>query len=209
MDILSFLPEAILYIVCGYLFLQGFYWASDQRFNFFSETGFTVILCVGYISVNILSLIPFLNTGESDNSYRNIAIVIICLISGLCASHLRNYINKKINQSESFFGRNRSFSGSFWYDHLVDDPDKPVWLFLVSYERKYILEGVLLFLDEDKENPYVKLGYFKKHSLEWETLEDCFQNNEKMNIIVNLAEFDEIMVKYVDGSSKIIPLNVK
>lgn len=209
MDILSFLPEAILYIVCGYLFLQGFYWTSDRRFTLFSEAGFTVILCVGYISVNIIGLIPFLNAGENDNGYRNIVIVIICFIVGLCLSFLRNYINKRISRSESFFGRNRSFSESFWYDHLVDDPENPIWLFLVSYEGEYILEGVLLSLDEDKENPYVRLGYCKKHSLEWETTEDRFKDNEKINIIVNLAQFDEILVKYADGSSKIIPLKVK
>lgn len=201
-DLFNILPQIILYLTSGYIFLCGYYLCTDRRFDFLSDISFSVMLVIGYLVDTVALSIPY-NFGFTDKSIRNLILVCISFLCGAIIAIIRNKSDEKISKFLIKHGRRKSSSKLFWYN-ILDDKDKPMWIRLTSIERKYILDGVLISLSETEENPYLLLGYCKKYNLEGNPLEkeNVDSKDKYVQKIVRPDWFDEITIFYVDGSSK-------
>ena len=201
-DLFSILPRAILYLASGFTFLCGYYLWSDRRFDFFSDISFSVMLVIGYLVDTIVLAIPY-DFGFADKSIRNLSLVCLSFVCGMIIAIVRNGSGSKLSKFVIKHGRRKSSSEFFWYD-ILDDKDRPLWIRLANFDKKYILDGVLLSLSETQENPYLLLGYCMKYDLDGKPFEKENVNSEDRYIqkIVRPDSFDEITVFYADGSSK-------
>jgi len=206
-SLFKILPDAITYLASGFACIAGFYFIVDRRFDFFSEISFSVILVLGFACTNFLQALPtsFVIT---DIYIRNVLIFITSCVIGLLAAIIRNTIGKRVNEFIIEHGRRKTSSSSFWYDRL-DVKEKPIILRLVNYEQKCILQGVLLSIDEAKENPYLLLGYCRKFDLDGHTLDEQYASDEKVQCVVRADIFQEIYLIYDEESDCRVPLNPK
>lgn len=193
-ELLKILPDAITYLASGFAFIAGFYFIVDKRFDFFSDISFSVMLVLGFVCTNGLQAIP-VPFVISDIYLRNILIFLISGIIGLVVAFITNTAGVRANKLVLKLGRRKTSSSFFWYDRL-DTKDKPTWLRLISYEHEYMLQGVLLSLDEAKENPYLLLGYCRKYDLDGTPIEDQYAENEKVQCVVSADAFQEIYLIY-------------
>ncbi len=206
-DLFSILPEAILYLACGFSFIFGFYLLIDRRFDFFSEVGFTIMLVIGFLNVNIIGALPSPFVLKSS-SLRNVLLVIVVFVIGAVIAIIRNIVGENISNFIIKCGRRKTSSGLFWYD-ILDKKDKPIWVRCVNMEKDYILQGVLLSLDEKNENPYLLLGYCSKYDLNGHLIDNQYQNDDRVQFIINPDDFDEIILIYDENSMKKIQLNIQ
>lgn len=202
----AILPDAIIYLASGFAFIAGFYSLIDKRFDFFSEIGFTVMLALGFVCTNLLQILPkpFVIT---DSNVRGVLIVIASGCLGLLTALIRNVFGKRASLFIIKYGRRRTSSKLFWY-YLLDEKDKPVWLRLRNDEGNYILEGVLLSLDEADENPYLLLGYCRRLDLDGALAADDCASKSNVQYVVRADSFNEIQIIYDEKSSKCVDLKI-
>lgn len=205
-DLFAILPEAILYIASGFAFLCGFYLLVDRRLDFFSEISFWIMLVIGFVCTNIMR-IPNIDTSDMNVGLKNIIVLCGSFVAGIVIAGVQKVGGDKINRLVIKMGRRKSSTAFFWYE-LLDKKDKPIWLRLKNIEKGYVLEGVLLAIDEAKENPYLLLGYCKKYDLEGKLLENEYAESERVQCVVRADSYDEIVVIYDEQSEKIVKLDI-
>lgn len=128
------------------------------------------MLVLGFLINTIVLAIPY-DLGLRNIYVRDCVLVVFSFVCGVVSAFIRNYCAPKLEKYLTKSFRRKTISESFWYN-ILDDPRKPVWLRLTNLEKKYNLDGVLLELSEDKENPYVLLGYSQKYDLEGNPMVD-------------------------------------
>lgn len=205
-SLLSILPEAILYFASGFLFVCGFYFFIDRRFDFFSDVSLSIMLVIGFAITNILRAIPK-NFHFPNEFVRNISILSLSLVFGIVVAATRNKLAPYISNFTIKIGRKKTASINFWYD-ITDSPQKPVWIRLTSFEKNYILEGILFSLSEEKENPYLRLSNYIEYNLDGDILDDTNFEKDNVQIIVRPDNFDKIMLTYDENSSQCVHVNI-
>ena len=211
MYLFDILPAVILYLTSGFAFLCGLYLWIDRRFNLLSDVSFTIMLVIGYLLDTIVRVIPFpKNIQFTNEKLRNLILVIVSCICGMIFAFLQNKIGTPIISLVIKMGRRKTLSESFWYN-VLDEKDKPMWVRLVSYNNKYVLEGVLLSLAESEDNPYFLLGYCKKYNLDGTPIENenVNSNDKFIQKVVRPDSFDELTLIYSKDSLKAVELNVE
>lgn len=167
------------------------------------------MLVLGFLINTIIYVIP-INIRVQNEYIENIFLIVVSFLIGMLAAIFRNTIGSKI---ESFIinkcQRRKTFSESFWYD-ILDEKEKPIWLRLTNLEKAYVLDGVLVKISEEKENPYILLGYCKKYSLDGVPAlkENINSEDGYIQKIVRVDSFDEITVFYEENSQKKITLEI-
>lgn len=181
----------------------------DDRFDFLSEISFSIMLVLGFLINTIVLAIPY-DLGLRNIYVRDCVLVVFSFVCGVVSAFIRNYCAPKLEKYLTKSFRRKTISESFWYN-ILDDPRKPVWLRLTNLEKKYNLDGVLLELSEDKENPYVLLGYSQKYDLEGNPMVDDNVNSMDGHIkkVVRVDSFDEITIFYDEKSEKTVELKIK
>lgn len=208
MDILlKILPEAILYLASGFLFICGFYLLVDRRFDFFSEIGLVIILIIGLGITNPLRTI-LTNFDFLSDFTRHLIILAASLILGILIAIFRNFLGPHMRRFTFKLGRSKTSSDNFWYD-IPDLKSKPVWVLLRNNKDKYILEGVLLSISEDKTNPYLLLGYYKRRDFNYNEIDYDFSKKKNYQLVVRPDSFDEILLIYDEDSSKCVDLDIR
>lgn len=204
--LLNILPEAILYFASGFLFICGFYFLIDRRFDFFSDVGLSILLVIGFAITNASGAIP--KPFHFPNEFtRNICILLISFLIGIIVAFTRNKLAPYISNFTIKIGRKKTASINFWYD-ITDSPQKPVWIRLTSFEKNYILEGILFSLSEEKENPYLRLSNYIEYNLDGDILDDTNFEKDNVQIIVRPDNFDKIMLTYDENSSQCVHVNI-
>lgn len=205
-ELLELLPQVMLYLASGFAFISCFYFFTEKRYDFFSEISFWIMLVWGFLLSNIIKSLP--NIFNIDNEkIKNIIVISLSACIGIVIGVLRNYIEEMGNQSLIGLGRRKTFVKSFWYSIL--DYGKPVTVRLKKEKQNTILEGVLIRISEDDENPYLLLGYCMKYDLMGRCLDKRYKKDKSAQMIVRPNEFDEIILIYSEGSSKIIELKLE
>lgn len=205
--LLNILPEAILYFASGFLFICGFYFLIDRRFDFFSDVGLSILLVIGFAITNTSRAIP--KPFHLPNEFtRNICILLISFLSGLVVAFIRNKLAPHISKFTIKIGRRKTSSINFWYDIIEDDPEKAVWIRLTSFEKNYIIEGILISLSEDRENPYLLLNNYIEYNLDGDIIDDTNFKKDNVQIIVRPDNFDKVMLTYDENSSKCVHINI-
>ena len=205
-DIYAILPDVLLYISCGFLFLQGYYLIVDQRFAFASETGLMITLIVGFLELNLFD--GFNLSNIIKNPYiLNAIIVFSSFLIGMIVAVLKNIIIKFAENVAFSLGRKKTSSSNFWFD-VLDPKNKPMWIRLMKNDERTILEGVLLSLDEKEDNPYMVLGYFKKYDFNGNELINEYSSLKYAAIVVRPDDYDEIIIMYDHESEKNVSLTV-
>ena len=208
-DLFEILPTAILYLACGYIFLCGFYLLLDDRFDFLSEISFSIMLVLGFLMNTIVLAIPY-DFGLRNIYVRDCVLVVFSFVCGVVSAFIRNYCAPKLEKYLTKNFRRKTISESCLFK-IIYFTRKPVWLRLTNLEKKYNLDGVLLELSEDKENPYVLLGYSQKYDLEGNPMVDDNVNSMDGHIkkVVRVDSFDEITIFYDEKSEKTVELKIK
>ena len=92
--------------------------------------------------------------------------------------------------------KSRSIVKNFWIG-LLDDTDKAVQLRFINYNNDIVIEGFLLRLSEEEENPYLLLG----HCIRYDLIGNIKSEDDKYTqMILKPNDFDEISISYCDRS---------
>ena len=231
-ELFKLLPLIIGYLACGAAAVLGFCFLYEKRYNFFSEISLWYILIFGYVLFEVFDLIPtpswqwlikIINkfSAQQLTIVKNGSFCLLSALTGFIVSAVRNiyifYIrnrNTKKNTKEkthrSFVVclkgmRRRTNQSNFWLN-LLDDVDKPVQLRLINYEKDLVIDGFLLSIGEEEQNPYIALGYCKRYNLKKDPYSE--DKDEYHQVIVKPDDFDEVTIIYRKDSRKPIPLNI-
>lgn len=204
--LLNILPEAILYFASGFLFVCGYYFLIDRRFDFFSEISLSIMLVIGFAITNLLRAIP--KPFHFPNMFcRNICILAISFGVGFILAFIRNKLGPYMSRFTIMLGRRKTMSNNFWYD-IPDKKDKPVWVRLTNFDKKYVLDGVLISLSEEKENPYLLLGRYIKYDLKGNVIDTENSDKDNVQMIIRPDNFDEVVLIYDQNSSKCVHVDI-
>ena len=165
------------------------------------------MLVIGFLNVNIIGALP-LPWVLTRSSLRNVLLVIVAFVSGVIIAVIRNRVGENISNFIIKYGRRKTSSGLFWYD-ILDKKDKPIWIRCVNIEKNYILQGVLLSLDEKNINPYLLLGYCSKYDTSGNLIDAQYQNDDRIQFIINPDDLNEIILIYDENSTKKIHLSIQ
>lgn len=194
--ILEALPEYILCIVYGFIFIRLFRYigslknASDYQHTIWES------LIVGFVLKKIYSLIPFsINQGID-------IIVLIALTAILSTIASKIYSSSKVDKMLRFFHIYRNRHVYIWQD--IIDPDYATVVECTNPVTKETYIGTLICCEDFTNQPYIIINNYEY----WEDYNDekTYQDhrgNPQMTALINTAEFTRIYPQYIEGSSKI------
>lgn len=204
-ELFSILPNIIVYLASGFLFLLGFYLLCDKRFDFLSDISFTIMLVIGFIITTGIKEAPF-STQKLSADAKTLIIIVISFCIGGVISFLKNYFGSRVAEILIGIGlRKRTSTNAFWYE-VLDKNDTEMGIRLVSYEKQIILQGILLSLDETTDNPYLLIGRCSKYDIKGRLIDNSEENLGNVQCVVKADDFDLIYLLYDEDSIKTIQI---
>lgn len=202
-ELIDFLPEIIWYLADGFAVIMGIYFFHEKRFRIFSDVSFWAMLIAGFVCCNIghalynvlKQILPLLS--EGGTLWKNIVLFVICFAVGVFVSWFRKVHGEKIGKC---LGRSKTVSENFW-NTVLNYEGKTVTLRLKNYNGNRIVQGRLIFINEDDENPYFVLDHCIRYDLNG-VVDDESENCKDVRVIVRSKDFDEISAIYQPGKQQ-------
>lgn len=183
-DLFVILPEAILYIIYGFLFIQVYRLKVVSPKSDGPENTLISSLVVGFMIYKAMEVIHL-----TTKSYYMLIICVICIIGGyICASiymsnGVQKFINKKLNIHKTF--------DTYIWD-VVTSEKEPIMIRIRTQDDEYI-EGFVNLAEENTDDPHLTIGNYIIYKM----------NDSNRNIIVSarpneLLMFDLKNAKYYE-----------
>jgi hypothetical protein len=188
------LPNLILYIASGFVFIKIFNFVSISKTSENFEHMLLKSLITGFILKNIVSIIPFRFT-ESINI---LGYLFICSISAYFIAMFYNsdefkVLLKKINI--------RRTTNEFIWDDIIDKKNS-IWVRAISNDLDLDYYGVCVLVEDYQRYPQVVLSNYIKRTLDGVEIEDCYNKPEK-RVIIDTSKFNYIELIYNKDSENI------
>lgn len=194
--LIELLPQLIVYIVLGFIFLRIFRYMctiknSDEYEHIIWES-----LMVGFVLKHCYAIIPF-----SINYTVDIIGMIITtiIIAGITA---KGYSSKKLDRILQRIGIHRTRNKCIWKD--IEDPDFIITADVMNPSTYEAYHGVIVYYEEFERQPQIVLNHYQYWE-DWhkdETKMD-FANDPSKIVLVDTTQFSRITISYDKNSSKI------
>lgn len=189
-ELAEILPQIIIYIVTGYVFLKTFHFVALKQNEMDVEHILTTSLVIGYVFWSIAYIIPFSISYEIDA----IGIVLSALVLG--------YIFGRIIRSKQVIKlldllKIRDTGNKYFWDDLMDDTY--AMKAKISYENM-IYEGMLHNYESYSNDPHIVLGAYVIKNSEGKAVKNYSEDNSRI-IILNISNAISVEVIY-DKESK-------
>ncbi len=182
-DLFKLLPDIIIYLIGGYLFITIYRFVSyKDRINDV-EHFLLSSLTVGFIIKNVL-------TKFNQNS--DLVYIVICGITAYLLALLNSFLNtndKIINVLQTL-RINRTNTPNIWYDFLPPI-SKAIVLKLTDTDNEICYVGCCTNVEEGEHQPFIVLSRYRKQKITGEILIDCSNDTESC-VILNTENFSSI-----------------
>lgn len=194
--ILEALPEYILCITYGFIFIRIFRYICSLRNASDYQHIIWESLIVGFVLKKIYLVIPFSVSPEADI----IGSMILTAVLSVIFSKI--YSSAKVDKILRFLHIYRNRHVYIWQD--IIDPKYATIIECSNPNTKEMYIGTLICCEDFTNQPYIILNNYEY----WENYDDentyhDHRGNLKMTALINTAEFTRIYPQYIDGSSKI------
>lgn len=178
------MPQIIIYIITGYIFLKTLHFVSLKENSADIEHILIGSLVTGYVYYKIMNLIPFSIGKDADN----IVIVISAVLSAYIIGQMLN--SQFMIKIYDFF-KIRNTSKRFLWDDIMDNTQP---MKMVVYYEKFKYEGYLHTFESYSNAPKIVLASYiitYKNKI----IDDNSHNTTKI-IILDSNKVDKIEVIY-------------
>ena len=192
------LPNYIIYIILGFLFLRVFkYMCTLKNSNEYEHVLMESVL-VGFILKQFYDLFPSINDAI-DIIGMTIATIIIAVIFA------KFYSSKFIDKILCMMGVHRTRNKYIWKD--IEDPDYRIVADVFNPDTNEAYHGVVIYYEEFKEHPQIVLNYYQYFE-NWHNgkVTMDFSKNPNKVVIVDTEQFSRVTISYDKNSHKIKPL---
>lgn len=193
------LPNFIIYIILGFLFLRVFkYMCTLKNSNEYEHVLMESIL-VGFILKQGYNLIiPSIN-----DTIDIIIMIIITIIIAILFAKL--YSSKFIDKFLYMMGVHRTRNKYIWKD--IEDQDYRIVVDVFNPDTNEAYHGVVIYYEEFKEHPQIVLNYYQYFE-NWHNgkVTMDFSKNPNKVVIVDTEQFSRVTISYDKNSHKIKPL---
>lgn len=194
-ELLSILPEIIIYLVTGFVFIKTFHFVALKQNTTDVEHILTSSIVIGYIYCKLASFIPFSISYEVDT----IIIIVSALVMGyLIAKALRcKYIIEILD-----FLKIRDTGNLYFWDDIMDDK-YPMKLSIEYNNVTY--NGMLHNYESYSNDPHIVLCSYVAKDQNDNIIED-FSNDNTRIIMLDSAKASKINVIYYKDSDECVDL---
>ncbi len=187
-SIISILPDIMIYLVSGFLFIRIFSFVSTtKRTNDYQHIIVKSVI-VGYILKYIGSMIPALTSVYALNILGFLGIC--CVLAYICA---RVYTSKWFYSILRLIGIQNTLNDELWVDI---EGDKSVWAEIYSHETNEYYFGLVCLSENFKDNPKIVL---KRYAIFKDTNDDPikdYNNDPCKRILIDTSKCDVIKLTY-------------
>ena len=185
-ELIDILPQIIIYIVTGYVFMKTYHFVALKQNSDDIEHILTGSLVIGYIYYKIANMIPITISDEVDNA--------LIVLSALCLGYLFAILfrQKKIILYILDFLKIRDTGNIYLWDDLMDNK-YPMKAF-ISYGDK-IYEGMIHNFESYSNNPHIVLASYVIKDNQGNIIED-FSEDETKVIVLNTEDSQSVCLEY-------------
>lgn len=184
--LISELPNIILYIVSGFLFVRIFHFVALKDNSNEIDHILSSSLVIGFIIVKIMNFIPWSLSKEIDT----LGIVLTSCIIGTISGKI--YISGIIDKICDKLRIPSTINKYIWND-LVDK-DYPIKV-SVQMDDDRIYSGYVHYIEPYNNTPMISLAGYK--------LENQKSKKDNAVILLNLANAKRVEIEYYSESSKV------
>lgn len=188
-DLFEILPDIIIYISSGYLFVFTFSFISLRKKVEDIDGVFVISLVVGFILKSLLCAIVRVRFSFYVNI---VGFLIFCAILGCIVGYIVE--NKYFRQLLLKTRINRSVHENIWHD-IMDVDKKTMWIRAVSNEKNQVIIGILVLVEEFQRYPILLLQQYQMYDLEGNLIEDYLEHANRQ-ILIKSEYYDTIDVVY-------------
>lgn len=194
-DLFEILPDIILYVATGYLFILIFSFISLRKKMEDINGIFCSSLAIGFVLKAILCTIVKIRFSYYVNI---VGLLAFSIILGVALGY---FINSKLcNRILKKLHVNRSVNQNIWHD-IMDIDKKTMWIRAVSREREQVIVGILVMVEEFERFPQLLLQQYQVFDLEGDLIED-YTANANQQILIKTEDFESIDIVYDLKSSQ-------
>lgn len=192
-DLVTLLPEIILYIVLGYLFIHSYKFTRILKNANEYQHIFTESLIIGFVLRNIYALIPV-----SLGLYIDIVVMIISsIIIGYSLARLinSNILNKALKKLKI----KQTFNQNIWAD--IEDKNGAIYVSIFDRETNTITDGILVLYESSERQPLIQLSEFRQ--VKDDIIINDFSNQPERTILIDTSKYKDVFITYDKNSKKI------
>lgn len=192
-DLVKLLPEIILYIVLGFIFIRTYKFTRIiKNINEYQHI-FTVSLIVGFILWNIYSLIP-ISLGIYVDT---IGMIISSVIMGFISAKIIN--SNKLHKLFQKLKISQTVNQKIWAD--IEDKDNAIFISIEDKTNHVLTDGMLVLYESFERQPLIQLSAFRQFQ-DGEIIND-FSDNPERTILIDTSKYENIVITYNPDSEKI------
>lgn len=192
-ELVTLLPEIILYIVLGSIFIRVYRFTrtiknSTDYYNILSES-----LISGFILRNLFGLIP-LNLGTYIDT---IGMIISSIIIGYSAAKIIE--SDRLNKLRKVLKIKQTFNQYIWSD--IIDKDAATYISVEDKENHVVTDGMLVLYESYARQPIIQLAEFRQYNDEG--IINDFSDKPERTILIDTSKYNDIVITYEKGSNKV------
>lgn len=193
-NLLEILPDIILYIASGYLFIFIFCFISLRKKINDVRGIFVISLVIGFVLKTVVCAVIPIRFGFYVNT---VGFLILCAcLGGVVGYTVESSWFRKILTKLRI---SRSVHENIWHD-IIDVEGNAMWIRAVSREKEQVIIGILVLAEEFQRHPLLVLQQYRVYNLEGEIVEDYIEDANHQ-IIIKSEDYDTIDVVYDEESS--------
>lgn len=193
--LIEFLPQIIIYIVLGFVFLRIFRYMCTIKNSEGYEHIVWESLLVGFVLKHCYMLIPF-----SVNYVVDIIGMIITTVF-LAGIMSKLYSSRKVDNVLRYIGVHRTRNKYIWKD--IEDPDYIMVADVINPDTKEAYHGVVIYYEEFERYPQIVLNHYQYWENWHDNLTMDFSNDPSKVVLVDTTRFSRITISYDSKSKKI------
>lgn len=187
-DLYALLPDIIIYLVLGFLFLKTYCFSSLKSFDQSLSDKLIESLLVGFVLKKIYDLLP-----SATPKIDIIGMILTTIVAGwLFAIILTSAIAEKIR----FPLHIKQDGEPFIWRNLMGD--KPMWATLINYNNETYYYGRIVMIESFERKPQILLTEYKYEKGE-QSLD--FSQNPEQTVLLDTSNFQDIRISYAREDS--------
>ncbi|WP_303819335.1 hypothetical protein [Ruminococcus flavefaciens] len=185
-EIYSLLPDIIIYIVLGFVFLKIYYFSSLKPFDQSLSDKLIESLLVGFVLKNIYDFFPSIN-----HNVDIIAMILTTSLLGFLTAKLST--GKKAKKAFDILKIHQDGEKFIWRNLIGE---KTMWATLTNNKDQTYYYGRVAMIESFERKPQILLTEYK-YSKDGNTLND-YTNHPEQTILLDTSQFQDIRISYSD-----------
>ncbi len=194
-DLLSILPNIILYLASGYAFVQTFRFVALKERKQEINHLLTSSLVIGYVIVNIMNLIPFTISYQADC----VGIIITSVIASFLFSKF--YMSDLLYRILKRLHIYTTTKDHFWMNFV--DFDYPSYV-KIQMKDNTIYSGYYYFMEGYDRQPLISLAAYRQVNPNGDI--ENHQTDETSVILLDTKDAKSVQFVYYDRSRKCVDI---